>query len=103
MMTFNFLAAQGGGGLEMILMIVAMFAILYFFMIRPQNKQRKKLQEFQNGLKAGDKVMIAGGIYGEVKNTNPDKTFVTVEISKGVSIDVERSGVFAPGQPAQQR
>ena len=102
-MTLNLLQAQaqGGGGMELILMIVIMFAILYFFMIRPQSKQRKKLQEFQNSLKAGDQVMIAGGIWATVKDTNPDKSFITVEISKGVCIDVERNGVYAPGQQDQ--
>ena len=103
MLTVNLLQAQaqGGSGMELILMIVIMFAILYFFMIRPQNKQRKKLQEFQNSLKVGDQVMISGGIWATVKDTNPDKSFVTVEISKGVCIDVERAGVYAPGQQDQ--
>ncbi len=93
--------AQGGSGMELILMIVIMFAILYFFMIRPQNQQRKKLQQFQNSLKVGDQVMIAGGIWAKVKDINPEKTFITVEISKGVSIDVERNSVYAPGQQDQ--
>lgn len=107
MLTINLLQAQaqgqGGGGMELILMIVIMFAILYFFMIRPQSKQRKKLQEFQQGLKVGDEVMIAGGIHAVVKETNPDRSFITVEIAKQVYINVERTGVYSPAQQEQMQ
>ena len=106
MMTVNLLQAsapQGGGGFELILMIVIMFAILYFFMIRPQSKARKKLQEYQQGLKVGDEVMISGGIHGVVKDASPEKSFITVEIAKGVHIDVERTGVYSPSQQEQMQ
>ena len=43
-------ASQGDGGLGMILMLVAMFAIMYFFMIRPQQKKQKEIQNFRNAI-----------------------------------------------------
>lgn len=49
-------AQAQGGGLSMIIMLVAIFAIMYFFMIRPQNKQRKKLQQFRDSLTVGQKL-----------------------------------------------
>ena len=55
----------GGSGLMQILMIVALFAIFYFLMIRPQSKKQKEIRKFREGLQNGDKVITAGGIYGK--------------------------------------
>ena len=52
-----FLQQAQGGGMSMIVMMVALFAIMYFFMIRPQQKKQKELRNFQNALKEGDKVV----------------------------------------------
>ena len=48
-----------------ILMMVAIFAIFYFFMIRPQQKKQKEIRKFRDALKVGDRVITAGGIYGK--------------------------------------
>lgn len=87
-----------------ILMIVLMFVILYFFMIRPQQKKQKEIQKFRNSLQVGSRVMTAGGIYGTVKSLNEGETYLTVEIAKGVTIQIERTSVFADAtqQPQQQ-
>ena len=54
--------AQGaGGGMSMIIMLVAIFAIMWLFMIRPQQKKQKEIRNFQNSLKAGDSVVTGGG------------------------------------------
>ncbi|MCQ2132622.1 MAG: preprotein translocase subunit YajC [Bacteroidaceae bacterium] len=92
------------GGLGSILMIVLMFVILYFFMIRPQQKKQKEIQKFRNSLQVGSRVMTAGGIYGTVKSLNEGETYLTVEIAKGVTIQIERTSVFADAtqQPQQQ-
>ena len=55
---------QGAGGGAFWIMIIAMFVIMWLFMIRPQRKQQKELEKFRNSLKRGDKVVTAGGIYG---------------------------------------
>ena len=83
-------AAQGGNGMSMIIMIVAMFAI----MIRPQQKQRKEIQKFQNSLTEGTPVVIGGGIYGTVKRIDLTTNQVEVEIAKGVVIRVDRNAVY---------
>lgn len=97
-MTTIILAAQAqgaGGGMGMIIMLVAMFVIMWLFMIRPQQKKQKEIRNFQNSLKAGDHVITGGGIYGVVKNIDIEKNTVEVEIARGVNIVVDKSYVFA--------
>lgn len=97
MTTSILLAAQGQAGqgspLPMILMMVAVFAIMYF-MIRPQQKKQKQIREFQNSLQNGASVVTGGGIYGTVKHIAPDATKVDVEIARGVVITVDKHYVF---------
>ena len=89
-------AAQGGGsGLSMILMMVAIFAIMWFFMIRPQQKKQKEIQSFQNSLTEGMQVITGGGIYGTVKSIDLAKNTVDVKIARDVVITVDKSYVFA--------
>lgn len=91
------MAAAGGpenSGMSMILMLVAMFAIMYFFMIRPQQKKQKELQKFQNSLQKGTKVVTGGGIYGTVKNIDLAKNTIDVEIARDVVITVDKGYVF---------
>ena len=57
---------MGAEGSSMIIMIVLMFAIMYFLMIRPENKRKKKAQEMRDGLKKGDTVTTIGGIVGKI-------------------------------------
>ena len=60
-------AAQGGGSMtSFFIMMIAIFAIMYFFMIRPQQKRQKEIQNFQNTLAEGTPVVTGGGIYGTV-------------------------------------
>ena len=66
---------MGAEGSSMIIMIVLMFAIMYFLMIRPENKRKKKAQEMRDGLKKGDTITTIGGIIGKVVSVNND-TFV---------------------------
>ena len=59
---------QPGGGASMWILLLLMFVVMYFFMIRPQRKQQKELEAFQNALKKGDKVIIGNsGIFGEIE------------------------------------
>lgn len=95
-MTTVTMAAQAaqGGGMSMILMLVAMFAIMWFFMIRPQQKRQKEIRNFQNALQEGQQVVTGGGIYGTVKRIDLTTGTVDLEISKGVVIKVDKGSVF---------
>ncbi|MBR5804181.1 MAG: preprotein translocase subunit YajC [Bacteroidaceae bacterium] len=86
----------GGGNFSMIIMMVAIFAIMYFFMIRPQQKKQKEIMTFRNNLTIGQEVVTAGGIYGKVKEL--DVTTVTLEIASGVKIKIDRNSIFANAQ-----
>ena len=95
-MTQLILAAQsqGGGSISFIIMMVAIFAIMYFFMIKPQQKRQKEIQNFQNSLQEGTQVLTGGGIYGTVKKIDLASGIIEVKIADGVVIKVDKSYVF---------
>ena len=88
-------AAQGSGGMSMLVMMVAIFAIMWFFMIRPQQKKQKEIQKVQNELSEGTEVVTGGGIHGTVKSIDLAKNTVDVKIARDVVITVEKTSVFA--------
>lgn len=90
--------AQDGArpGYEGIIMLVIMFAIFYFLLIRPQQKRAKQHKELIDALKVGDTVVTAGGIHGKVAAVQD--TIVTLEIATGVKIKINRSSVVSTRQ-----
>lgn len=88
-------AGQGGGASMMWIMMIAIFVIMYFFMIRPQNKKQKEISNFRKTIKVGQKVITAGGIHGMIKEINNDGKTVTLEIASNVKIEIEVSSIFA--------
>ena len=74
-------------------MMILIFVVFYFFMIRPQTKKQKELQAQREAMKKGDKVVTAGGIYGEIKEVQ-DTAFI-ITIAKDVTIKVSKESVFA--------
>lgn len=90
-----FLQQAQGGGMSMIVMMVALFAIMYFFMIRPQQKKQKEIQKFRNSISVGSQVVTAGGIFGTVKEVNEAEGTLMVEIAKDVKIKVSKNSVYA--------
>lgn len=83
-----------------IAMIVALIAIFYLFMIRPQQKKQNEIKKFREGLKAGDSIVTAGGIYGKIRSVN-DTTFV-VEIAKDVKITIDKGSVYPSAAQADK-
>ena len=94
--------AQGGqgGGLTMLLMLALIFVVMWLFMIRPQQKRQKQLNEFRNSLSKGDKVVTVGGIYGTIVEVNDNK--VLLEIDKDVKIKVDKASLVKDFSDAQQ-
>ena len=78
-------------GLSMWIMLALIFVVMWFFMIRPQRKQQKELDNFRNSLKNGDKVVTIGGIYGTVCEVKD--AYVLVEIDKDVKIRVSKQAI----------
>ena len=87
-------AAGQGSGMSMILMMVAIFAIMWFFMIKPQQKKQKAIQKFQNELTEGTQVVTNGGIHGTVKSINLTNNTVELKIARDVVITVDKGSVF---------
>ena len=96
LLTILLQAAGGSQQWSGILMMVVIVAIFYFFMIRPQQKKQKEIQKAREALKAGDKVITAGGIYGKIKEIE-DNT-VIVEIASSVKIKVDKNSIYADAQ-----
>lgn len=69
-------AAPAGGNTSMIFMLIAMFAIMYFVMIRPQKKRQKEEQEMRNAVEVGDEITTIGGIMGRVVTTKEDSLII---------------------------
>jgi preprotein translocase subunit YajC len=84
-------AAQGGNPYQPIIMMVAMFAIFYFLLIRPQQKRSKQQKEMMNSLQAGESVVTAGGMHGTIVAV--EEGIVTLEIATGVKIKVNRASI----------
>jgi preprotein translocase subunit YajC len=82
---------EGGNPFGPFLLIGGIFAIMYFFMIRPQKKQQQKKQEMINNLKAGDRIMTTGGIYGEVKQVKDNS--VRIQIDDHARIEIAKNAV----------
>lgn len=93
-------AQQGSSAFSSIFMIVALIAIFYFFMIRPQTKRQKEIRQFREKLQAGDKVVTAGGIHGKIKEIKPDSPVVILEIADGVKIRIDKGSIYATAQDA---
>lgn len=93
------LAAQAagaqGGSMGMLIMMIAIFVIMWLFMIRPQQKKQKEIRKFQNSLTEGTKVVTGGGVYGTVKRVDLTTNTVEVEIARGVVVVVDKNYVFA--------
>lgn len=75
-----------------LLPLVLMFVVLYFIMIRPQMKRQKEHKAMIDALAKGDEVVIAGGVIGRIAKLGD--TFVGVEISQGVEVQVQRPSVL---------
>ena len=96
-MTNIVLAAQAAGqgsSMSFLIMMIAIFAIMWFFMFKPQQKKQKEIQKFQNELTEGTEVITGGGIHGVVKSIDLAKNTVDIKIARDVVITVDKSYVF---------
>ncbi|MFI3322735.1 MAG: preprotein translocase subunit YajC [Rikenellaceae bacterium] len=100
-MNLNFIAplmaapadgAAGESNLSFFVMMALVFVVMYFFMIRPQQKRQKELVKFRDSLQKGDKVVTAGGIYGVVKSITD--THISLEVDNNVSIKVDKTMIM---------
>ena len=91
--------ASGASNYSGILMMVLIFVVFYFFMIRPQSKRQKEIKKQRDAMQVGDKVVTTGGIYGKVKEIK--ETTIIIEIAENVRIKVDKNSVFASPEDIQ--
>jgi len=84
-------ASGAGPGYEQFFIIIGMFALLYFLMIRPQMKRAKEHKQMTEALQKGDEVITSGGVLGKV--TKIGETYVSMEIAANTEIQVQRSAI----------
>jgi preprotein translocase subunit YajC len=89
-----------GSSNGMWIMLIIFFGIMYFFMIRPQQKKQKLIQKFRAGLGASQQVVTAGGVHGTIKEVNDN--IVVLEIAKDVRITIEKSSIYNSAADSQQ-
>ncbi len=97
---FYLQAAQGGSPWSFLIMMVLVGLVMYFFMIRPQQKKQKKLDEARNMLSKNDEVITTGGIYGKIKGVSNEA--FTIEIAENVRIQVAKTSVYPLDQTPQE-
>ncbi|MCI6894782.1 MAG: preprotein translocase subunit YajC [Bacteroidales bacterium] len=85
-----------------IIMIVALIAIFYFFIIRPQSKKQKEIRKFRDSLKKGDRVVTAGGIYGKIREIEDEKNTIILEIAENVKIRIDKGSIYQSVQDASE-
>lgn len=90
-------APQQGGQQSLLgaaIPILLMLGIFYFLVLMPMKKKQQKVAAFQAGLKAGDKVIVSGGIYGTLTRVDDDKPSVQVQIANNVRVEVAKAGII---------
>ena len=84
-------SAQGPGGILQILPFALILGIFYFLILLPMKRRQKKVQEFLDGLKIGDKVVTTGGIFGSI--TKVTEQSIQLQIAPNVRVDISRAAV----------
>lgn len=87
--------AAGGSPIVSIGMMVAIFAIFYFLLIRPQKKQQQKLQQSIASLKKGDKIIVSGGIVAEYVSDKEGGRVAIVKVGENTKIEIIKSSISA--------
>lgn len=104
-------AAPGGllgGNSQFMIILVAMFAVMYFFMIRPQNKKQNDQKKFIEDLKKGQRIVTMGGIHGKIVQVNDETATILLEIAEGTKIKIDKSVVsmdysLLANKPAEEK
>ena len=100
-MTYKILLNSAGSGVEQLLFFGLIFAIMYFFMIRPQIKKQKKENQYRLSLKKGDSVITIGGIHGKIIDIK--KHVFIIEVHGGSKLKIAKNAVSMNGDSDIQK
>ena len=104
---YLFLMGQPAGGagqsnpLVTFLPLILVFVVFYFFMIRPQMKKQKDMNNYRNSLQKGDKVVTTGGIYGKVAEVKDN--YVMLEVGGDLKLKVDKSALIRDPSDIEQK
>ena len=84
--------ATQGNPLLTFLPLILVFVVFYFFMIRPQMKKQKEMNNYRSALKKGDKVVTTGGIYGRIYEVKDN--YVTMDVGGDVRLKVDKNALL---------
>ena len=94
---------QAGAGMGFWVMIILIFVVMWFFMIRPQRKQQKALEKFRSELRKGDKVVTVGGIYGTIEELKEGEKTVLIKVDGDVKLRVDKNSLVKDYSEAAQQ
>lgn len=89
---------SGGSGYTSLLFIVGIFALIYFMMIRPQQRRRREVQNMQSAMGIGDEIITVGGLYGTIRSIDDES--VLLEIAPGVTARYAKAAIGKVNQKA---
>jgi len=95
------LAADAGATSSYMMLLVwgAMFAFMWFVLIRPQRKRQKETEQLQRSIEVGDPVVMTSGMYGKVVDTVNDVLIIELGTNKSVRVPVQRSAIVSKSEP----
>ena len=91
----------GDSAIPSLIMFGLIFAVMYFFMIRPQIKKQKKEREYRSKLKKGDKIITIGGLHAKIIDVKEDT--LIIELHAGNTVKIEKSAVSMNGETTVQQ
>lgn len=83
--------ATGSAGMELLIMVGIFFLIMYFMIIRPQNKRNREHRQLLASLSRGDEIVTSGGLFGKISRV--EESFVRLEVQKGIEVKVQKQAI----------
>ena len=93
------MANQGNPMMQFLPLMVIMFAVMYFLIIRPQKQKEKKRQEMISNVRKQDRIVTAGGVHGVVASVKDDEVIIRIDDAKDVKIKVDKSALTSVSAP----
>ncbi len=97
------MATQGNPMMQFLPLMVIMFAVMYFLIIRPQKQKEKKRQQMITNVRKQDRIVTAGGVHGVVVSVKENEVIVRVDDSKDVKIKVDKSALTTVSAPTGEK
>ncbi len=93
------MANQGNPMMQFLPLMVIMFAVMYFLIIRPQKQKEKKRLEMISNVRKQDRIVTAGGVHGVVVSVKEDEVIVRIDDAKDVKVKVDKSALTSVSVP----